>query len=218
MATADVRGGVPVQRQQEQQESERAGGAGTGASRAFAWLLVVTGAAGVLAGWVITIDKFKLLEDPGFQPGCSLNPVVSCGNIMKSEQAGVFGFPNPMLGLVTYAVVVAVGAGILAGARYRGWFWLGLNAGMLFGVGFCTWLMQQSLYEINSLCLWCCLAWCATITMFWYTTAHNVRHGLLPAPAAVKGFLSDFTFALPVLHIGIIGMLILTRWWEFWTS
>ncbi|MGW9038609.1 vitamin K epoxide reductase family protein, partial [Streptomyces sp. NPDC055721] len=25
-------------------------------------------------------------------------------------------------------------------------------------------------------------------------------------------------FALPVLHIGIIGMLILTRWWDFWTS
>ena len=35
-------------------------------------------------------------------PGCSLNPVVSCGNIMKSEQAAAFGFPNPMLGLVAY--------------------------------------------------------------------------------------------------------------------
>lgn len=222
MTTLNVPGGVgvpgPRQRDEDQEQDGRTGGAGTGASRAFAWMLVVTGAAGVLAGWVITIDKFRLLEDPNFTPGCSLNPVVSCGSIMKSEQAGVFGFPNPMLGLVTYAVVVAVGAGILAGARYRSWFWLGLNAGMLFGVGFCTWLMQQSLYEINALCLWCCLAWCATITMFWYTTAHNVRHGTLPAPAAVKGFLADFTFALPVLHIGIIGMLILTRWWEFWTS
>ncbi|CAM5617363.1 Integral membrane protein OS=Streptomyces glaucescens OX=1907 GN=SGLAU_06070 PE=3 SV=1 [Streptomyces glaucescens] len=33
-----------------------------GGSRAFALLLVITGAAGVLAAWVITIDKFKLLE------------------------------------------------------------------------------------------------------------------------------------------------------------
>ncbi|WP_331281580.1 vitamin K epoxide reductase family protein, partial [Saccharothrix sp. NRRL B-16314] len=80
--------------------------AGTiGASKALAWLLVITGAAGALAAWVITIDKFKLLEDPNFVPGCSLNPIVSCGNIMKSEQASVFGFPNPMLGLVTYATV-----------------------------------------------------------------------------------------------------------------
>ncbi|MCX2184056.1 vitamin K epoxide reductase family protein [Streptomyces sp. SKN60] len=189
-----------------------------GASRAFAWLLVITGAAGLLASWVITIDKFKLLEDPNFVPGCSLNPIVSCGNIMKSEQASVFGFPNPMLGLVTYSVVIAIGVGLLAGARYRRWYWLGLNAGTLFGVGFCTWLMQQSLYEINSLCLWCCLAWVATIVMFWYVTSHNVRSGVLPAPAGLRTFFSEFTWVLPVLHIGIIGMLILTRWWDFWTS
>ncbi|MET9934390.1 vitamin K epoxide reductase family protein, partial [Streptomyces sp. NPDC006324] len=143
-----------------------------GASRAFARLLVITGAAGLLAAWVITLDKFKLLEDPGFTPGCSLNPVVSCGNVMKSEQASVFGFPNPMIGLVAYGMVIAIGVGLLAGARYRGWFWLGLNAGTLFGVGFCAWLTYQSLYEINALCLWCCLAWVGTIVMFWYVTSH----------------------------------------------
>ncbi|MBD0711765.1 MULTISPECIES: vitamin K epoxide reductase family protein [unclassified Streptomyces] len=196
----------------------RNGEDGIGAGKGLAWLLVITGAAGVLAAWVITIDKFKLLEDPNFTPGCSLNPIVSCGNIMKSEQASVFGFPNPMLGLVTYAAVVAIGAGLLAGARYRRWYWLGLNAGMLFGVGFCTWLMYQSLYEINSLCLWCCLAWVATIVMFWFVTSHNVRRGAIPAPSGLRTFFDEFTWILPVLHIGIIGMLILTRWWDFWTS
>ncbi|MFJ2440710.1 vitamin K epoxide reductase family protein [Streptomyces sp. NPDC087658] len=189
-----------------------------GSGRAFALLLVLTGAAGVLASWVITIDKFTLLEDPDFIPGCSLNPVVSCGNIMKSAQASVFGFPNPMLGLAAYAGVVCIGAGLLAGARYRRWFWLGLNAGALFGVGFCAWLQYQSLYNINSLCLWCCLAWVATITLFWYVTAHNVRTGVIPAPDAVRGFLGEFPWMAPVLHVGIIGMLILTRWWDFWTS
>ncbi|GHH01719.1 vitamin K epoxide reductase family protein [Streptomyces gardneri] len=198
--------------------SGRDGGGTIGASRAFSWLLVITGAAGLLASWVITIDKIKLLEDPNFTPGCSLNPIVSCGNIMKSEQAAVFGFPNPMLGLVTYAMVIAIGVGLLAGARYRRWYWLGLNAGTLFGVGFCTWLMYQSLYEINSLCLWCCLAWVATIVMFWYVTSHNVRRGVIPAPAGLRTFFDEFTWLLPVLHIGIIGMLILTRWWDFWTS
>ncbi|MEU7075641.1 vitamin K epoxide reductase family protein [Streptomyces narbonensis] len=198
--------------------SGRDGGGTIGAGRAFSWLLVITGAAGLLASWIITIDKIKLLEDPSFTPGCSLNPIVSCGNIMKSEQAAVFGFPNPMLGLVTYAMVIAIGVGLLAGARYRRWYWLGLNAGTLFGVGFCTWLMYQSLYEINSLCLWCCLAWVATIVMFWYVTSHNVRRGVIPAPSGLRTFFDEFTWLLPVLHIGIIGMLILTRWWDFWTS
>ncbi|MFJ9799260.1 vitamin K epoxide reductase family protein [Streptomyces sp. NPDC101145] len=195
-----------------------AGRHAAGGGRVLAWLLVVTGAAGVLASWVITLDKFRLLEDPHFTPGCSLNPVVSCGSVMKSEQAAVFGFPNPMLGLVTYGMVVAIGAGLLAGARYRDWFWLGLNAGTLFGVGFCTWLMWQSLYEINALCLWCCLAWAATITMFWHVTAENARHGRLPVPVGVRRFLDDMPWVAPVLHLGIIGMLILTRWWDFWTS
>ncbi|RPF39547.1 putative membrane protein [Streptomyces sp. Ag109_G2-6] len=189
-----------------------------GGSRALALLLVITGAAALLAAWVITIDKFKLLEDPNFTPGCSLNPVVSCGNIMKSEQASAFGFPNPMLGLVAYGIVICVGMSLLAGARFRRWYWLTLNAGMLFGVGFCAWLMYQSLYHINSLCLWCCLAWVATILMFWYVTSHNVRQVLIPAPGWLRGFLDEFTWVLPVLHIGIIGMLILTRWWDFWTS
>ncbi|MFR9727230.1 vitamin K epoxide reductase family protein [Streptomyces sp. MS19] len=191
---------------------------GTGAPRWFALLLVVTGAAGLLASWVITLDKFHLLEDPDYTPACSLNPVVSCGSIMESDQAQVFGFPNPMLGLAAYGAVIAIGMGLLAGARYGRWFWLGLQGGTFFGVAFCTWLQYQSLYEINALCLWCCLAWVATITMFWYTTVHNVRHGVLPAPAGARRFLDEFHWLLPVLHVGIIGMLILTRWWDFWTS
>lgn len=89
-----------------------------GGSRAFALLLVLCGAAGLLASWVITLDKFKLLEDPDFVPGCSLNPVLSCGSVMESDQAEAFGFPNPMLGLAAYGVVICVGVSLLAGAAF----------------------------------------------------------------------------------------------------
>ncbi|MEV5320668.1 vitamin K epoxide reductase family protein [Streptomyces sp. NPDC052687] len=187
-----------------------------GAGRAFALLLVITGAAGLLAAWVITIDKFKILEGKvsgeTFTPSCSLNPIVSCGSVMESDQASVFGFPNPMLGLVTYAIVIGVGMSLLAGARFPRWYWLTFNAGTLFGVVFVTWLMIQSLYEINALCLWCSLAWVATLTMFWYVTSFNIRNDFLPAPAGVKRFLDEFTWVLPVTHTGIIVMLVLTRW------
>ncbi|MGW2488723.1 vitamin K epoxide reductase family protein [Streptomyces sp. NPDC001606] len=186
--------------------------------RGFGVLLVLTGAAGLLASWVITLDKFKLLENPGFVPGCSLNPVVSCGSVMKSHQAQVFGFPNPMLGLVAYGIVVCVGVSLLADARFPGWYWLLFEAGSAFGIGFVSWLQFQSLYRIDALCLWCCLAWVATILIFWYATALVVRHGYLPAPAWLRTFFAEFTWVLPLLHIGVVGMLILTRWWDFWTS
>jgi uncharacterized membrane protein len=193
-----------------------------GGSRAFAILLLITGAAGLLAAWVITADKFKLLEakvaGTSYTPGCSLNPVVSCGSVMESKQAAAFGFPNPMLGLVCYGIVICVAVSLLTRATFPRWYWLTFNFGTLFGVSFCTWLQYQSLYEINALCLWCSLAWVATITMFWYVTSFNIRNGFLPAPGWLKSFFGEFTWIVPVLHIGVIGMLILTRWWDFWTS
>jgi uncharacterized membrane protein len=189
-----------------------------GGSRGFAALLVITGAAGLWAAWVITLDKFKLLQDPDFTPGCSLNPVVSCGSVMRSDQASALGFPNPMLGLAAYAVVICVGVGLLAGARFPRWYWLTFNAGCVFGVGFVSWLQFESLYRINALCLWCCLAWVATIVMFWCVTSFTVRGGFLPAPDGWRTFFAEFAWVPPLLHVGIVGMLILTRWWDFWTS
>ncbi|MEU2867986.1 vitamin K epoxide reductase family protein [Streptomyces olivoreticuli] len=189
-----------------------------GGSRAFALLLVVTGAMGLLASWVITLDKFELLKDPNFVPGCSLNPIVSCGNIMQSKQAEAFGFPNPMLGLACYGAIIAIGLALLSGARFPRWYWLGMEAGCLFGVGFVSWLQYESLYVIGSLCLWCCLAWVGTIVMFWYVTVQNVRSGFIPAPQGLKRVFLEFHWVVPVLHIGIIGMLILTKWWDFWTG
>nr|WP_262387200.1 vitamin K epoxide reductase family protein [Streptomyces sp. TRM49041] len=189
-----------------------------GSGPAFAWLLVVTGLLGGLASFVITLDKFRLLEDLGYVPSCNLSPVVSCADVMRSEQASVLGFPNPLLGLATYAAVVAIGVGLLAGARHRRWFWLALNAGTLAGAAFCMWLMSQALYVIGALCLWCVLAWAATVLMFWYTTVHNLRHGVLRAPRGLVSGVQEFHWAVPAVWLGGIGMLIATRWWPFWQS
>jgi uncharacterized membrane protein len=192
----------------------------TGGSRAFA--LMITGLLGTLASWVITIDENHILQAQAkgqtYTPGCSINPVVSCGNVMESAQAHVFGFPNPMIGLVAYPIVVCVGMSLLARARFPRWYWLTFNAGCLFGVGFCSWLQYQTLYSIGALCLWCCLAWVATITMFCYVTGHNIKHGHLPMPAGLRRGLMEFHWAVPVIWVGIIGMLVLTRWWSFWTG
>ncbi|MCM2425016.1 vitamin K epoxide reductase family protein [Streptomyces sp. RKAG337] len=190
--------------------------------RASGRLLVLTGALGLLASLVITLDEFKLYEARAagetFTPGCSLNPVVSCGSVMESSQAHVFGFPNPVIGLVAFAMVIAVGASLLAGIRQHRWYWLGLQACTLFGVGFCTWLQFQSLYRINALCLWCCLVWTVTITLFSHVTTRNITHRVVPAPAGLRNALAEFPWTLPVLWTGTIGMLILARWWDFWTS
>ena len=80
------------------------------------------------------------------------------------------------------------------------------------------WLMTQALYEIGSLCLWCCLAWAATIALFWYLTVHNLRHGVLPAPRVVVAAAREFHWAVPVTWYGVIVLLIATRWWDYWRT
>ncbi|MEU9116947.1 vitamin K epoxide reductase family protein [Streptomyces sp. NPDC048483] len=200
-------------------DDDRAGGADTiGSGRGFALLLVITGALGILAAWVITLDKFELLKDPNYKPACSLNPIISCTNVMNSKQADVFGFPNPMAGLVGFGVVVAIGMALLAGARFRRWYWIGLNIGTALGAVFCMWLMVQSLYHIHSLCLWCSLTWAVTILMFWYTTVHNVKHGIIPAPEGLRKPLLEFHWVVPVLWYGVILLLILTNFWSYWST
>ncbi|EME96949.1 vitamin K epoxide reductase family protein [Streptomyces mobaraensis NBRC 13819 = DSM 40847] len=191
-------------------------GNAAGAGRALAWLLVGAGTLGLLASFQITVDKIHLAENPGFRPACSINAVVSCTHVMLSDQASVFGFPNPLIGLVAYAVVVALGVVLLTGARLPRWCWLGLNLGTLAGAVFCMWLMSQALYVIGALCLWCCLAWAVTIALFWYTTAHNLRHGFLPAPRTLVLGVREFHWAVPAAWYGVIALLVVERFWAPW--
>ncbi|WP_327376582.1 hypothetical protein OG393_23050 [Streptomyces sp. NBC_01216] len=115
----------------------RTGTAGPGPG--LAWLLIVTSALGTVASFTITLDKFRLLQDPHFAPSCNLSPILSCTSVMSSGQAAVFGFPNPLLGLLLYPALAAVGCAALAGARMRGWFWLGINLATPLGSGRGSW-------------------------------------------------------------------------------
>lgn len=210
---------VPEPRRGAPSARESAGrDAGIGASRGLALLLVVTALLGLLGSFVITVDKIKLMTNAAYVPSCTLSPVVSCTSVMRSWQASVFGFPNPVIGLVAFGAVTAIGMGLLAGARHRRWYWLGLNAGSLAGVVFCIWLMTQALYDIGALCLWCMLVWAATIAMFWYTTVHNLRHGVLPAPRQVVAAVQEFHWAVPLTWYLVIVALIATRFWNYWQT
>ena len=96
--------------------------------RIFPIILIVGGSIGLLASFVLTLEKIQLLIKPTYVASCNLSPILSCTNIMKSSQAGLFGFPNPLIGIASFAVVITIGVGMLAGARYKRWFMLGLES------------------------------------------------------------------------------------------
>ena len=76
--------------------------------RRLGLLLLVAGLVGFAAAFVLTVEKFLLLTNPFYVPSCSVNETVSCGPVMSSPQAELFGFPNPLLGIAGFAVVITL--------------------------------------------------------------------------------------------------------------
>lgn len=133
---------------------------------------------------------------------------------MTTTQAEVFGFPKPLIGVVTLPILAATGATVLAGARLPRWWWLALQAGAVFGIGFVHWLFFQSLYRIGALCPYCMVVWIVMIVTFSYLPLHNAERGHLPAPHGLTGLLLRVHSTVPVLWLLILTALIGVQFWD----
>ena len=189
--------------------------------RTTSWILIVGGILGLIAAFELTVEKVRVLADPTYVPACDLNPVLSCGSVIITSQAEVFGFPNPVLGLTGFAVVITLGVLLAGGVAMPRWVWLGLNAGALLGFGFVQWLVWQSLYSIGSLCPWCMVVWTVTAPIFVWVTSANLLSGRLPTPAswssAVSALVGLRGLILAAWYVVVLG-LIFVRWQDYWLS
>lgn len=138
-------------------------------TRTLAGWHIVGGAIGLVAAFVLTLEKIAKLRDPDYVPSCSINPVLSCGSIMDSSQAALFGFPNPLLGLLGFPVVIVTGVVVFAGFTMPRWYALSLLAGMTLAVVFVHWLIWVSLYQVGALCPYCMAVWAVVVPLWWYT-------------------------------------------------
>ena len=189
--------------------------------RTIGYILAIGGVIGFLAAFILTVDKIKLIEDPSFVPSCNINPIISCGSVMKTPQSAVFGFPNSLIGLASFAIVATVGMALLAGATFKRWFWLGLQAGTIFGVVFVHWLFFQTVYRIGALCPFCMVVWSVTIPIFWYTLLYNLRAGHIKAPTALKSvvnFVTKHHGDILIIWFLVLAGLILNHFWYYWST
>ena len=192
--------------------------AGEGAMR---WLYAVCGAVGLVAAFTLLVEKIALLEDASYVPSCSINPILSCGSIMKTDQAEAFGFPNPIIGVAGFAVIATVGMAMFAGGAFRRWFWLGLQAGTTFGLVFVHWLIFQSLYRIDALCPYCMVVWAVTIPLFWYVTLRNLDAIASPLAAGVRRSVTvvrNLHGVVLTVWFLLITAAILQRFWLYWST
>lgn len=182
------------------------------------WLLIICGTLGLAAAAIITIEKIQLLENPDTQFICDLNPIISCGSVMSSPQSNAFGFPNPLIGIAAWPIVIMTGVFLLQKGRLKRWYWLSLNTGALLAVIFCHWLMYQTTYVINALCLYCVATWIVSIVTFWYVTLHNLDQGHLKLPARLTSagqWVRKHHLDIIILWFLVIAFFIIKHFWYY---
>jgi uncharacterized membrane protein len=188
-------------------------GARVGTASAL-WVLIA-GALGLTAAITLTVEKIELLIDPSYVPSCSINPVLSCGSVMATPQASAFGFPNSLLGIVGFTVVVVTGVLAVAKVALPRWYWAGLAAGTLLGVVFIHWLIVQSLYQIGALCPYCMVVWSVTIPLLVVVTSVALQP---LAGNAVARVLYQWRWSLVTLWFVAVLLMILVRFWNYWST
>lgn len=189
--------------------------------RRLAWGLVTGGLVGFVAAAILLIERLRLSQDSDYVPTCSINPVLSCGSVMESAQASLLGFPNPIIGVAAFPVVVTTGMVLLAGGRLMRWYWLGLQTGVTAALGLVAWLVFQSLYRIGALCPYCMVVWAVVLPLFVYVTLRNLSVGVLGRRAAegrAVAVLRDWHAPLLLLAYLLVIALITERFWSYWST
>ncbi|OBK29854.1 hypothetical protein A5634_17530 [Mycobacterium asiaticum] len=181
-----------------------------------AWWVLIGGVIGLVASITLTVEKIELLLNASYVPSCNINPIVSCGSVMITPQASLLGFPNSLLGIAGFTVVVVTGVLAVAKVALPRWYWLGMLLGLLLGTVFVHWLIYQSLYRIGALCPYCMVVWLATITLLVVVASVLVR----PVVGDRTGLrlLLQWRWSIVTFWITGVFLLIMVRFWNYWST
>ncbi|MBO0885506.1 MAG: vitamin K epoxide reductase family protein [Mycobacterium sp.] len=190
-------------------------------SLARAWWVLIAGVMGLIASMTLTIEKVDILTSSSYTPSCNVNPIVSCGSVMTTPQASVLGFPNPLIGIAAFTVVVVTGVLAVTKVQLPRWYWVGLAAASLAGAAFVHWLIFQSLYRIGALCPYCIVVWVATISLL-VVFASIAFRPVADRPeghsSAVVRELYHWRWSIVALWFTAVALMILTRFWGYWST
>ncbi|WP_369053695.1 vitamin K epoxide reductase family protein [Kineococcus terrestris] len=189
--------------------------------RARGLLMTVSGLVGLVAAFTLTVERIRLALDPSYVPSCSFNPVLSCGSVMVTEQARVFGFPNPLIGIAAFTVTTTLGVLLLSRVALPRWVERGHLLGVSLGAVFVAWLISQSLWSIRALCPYCVVVWAVVVPLFWTSLADALDRSLLPVPAALRPLaraVVDYRLLLVLLTYLAVAAAVGQAFWAYWSS
>jgi uncharacterized membrane protein len=186
----------------------------------YPYILVICGTIGLVASLVLSHDTLAVAQNSHYVPSCNLNPIISCGNVINAPGDKILGLPYPYYGIGVFAVLIGSGAGILAGAKYKKWYWLTFQTMMTLGTIGAYFLLLKSIFKIHSLCPFCLSVDVATNILFWYTSLYVIDTGIIVIKN--KKFKNIYNWArkhhldLLILWFVIVIAFILNHFWYYY--
>ena len=187
-------------------------------STVLPYLLILVGIIGMIASFVLVYDKIHFLTDGSYRPSCNINPILSCGSIMKTEQASLFGVPNPIFGLIAFSMLLTFGFLLAGGAKVNRRVWIGAQILATAGIIFMHYLFFQGVFRINAICPWCFVVWMVTIPTFWYITVYNVREHNITLPARLSVYINKHHGDILLIWYVIILGILIQHFWYYWST
>lgn len=187
-------------------------------SKALPLVLVVGSVVGIICSLVLTYDQIRIWQNPSYQPACSLNPVVSCGSVIDSKQGHIFNIPAPFFGLMMFPALLTVGVAMFAGAKFKRWFWLVLEGGVIGGFIFVMWLLLLSLYRIHALCPFCLVTDVVVYSIVWYLTLYSIESNVIRLPTGMERtrlFIRRHHLDILILWLLLLVTFILQHFWYY---
>ena len=188
-------------------------------SKSFAWFSILLGVVGWVAAFALTLERLHVAANPDAVLSCDMNVFISCKSVMLTEQARLFGFPNPLIGLAAFVAPIFVGFAVLAGAQFKQWFWRVYLVGLTMGFAFVLWLFTQSTFVIHVLCPYCMLAWLAMIPLFWRTFIWAGAEGVIDVPVKLVGLFvrsQDIAWVYSLATELLAAVAIIVSFWNSW--
>ena len=138
-------------------------------------LMLGAGIAALTASFVLTLDKFEVLKNPDAVLSCTINAVLDCSRVMVTWQSSVFGFPNMIIGLMAFSVVITVAVAGLSRMTFARPFLIAAEICFILGTLFAYWLFFNSVYDIQILCPWCLVVTASATLMTAALTYFNLQ-------------------------------------------
>lgn len=188
--------------------------------RALPYIFIIAAIIGLAASFVLTYDKIHYLKDPSYAPACNINPIISCGSVMKTEQANLLGMPNTVFGIAGFSILLFLGLALATGSKLHKNMWRLVNAAAAAGFVFFVYLFFEGVYRINAICPYCFAVWVIMPPVLLYITLYNLGEGNLKLGLnpKIRNFLIRFHWEILTTWYVVFFGALLTHFWYYWKT